>query len=580
MPTVVTLELNADKYHSDLAKAVAESRAAAEQLSAIVGSATPSAEVKVDSSEVDEAIAKVDDLKKNDGKSVNISVNVEQSGNIDGVADKLAEVKKTVGQAPKRTFFGALGGEIKGAWKAMTDFGGGAKKLTAVLGTGAGAIGAFAAGAASLVKLGVMAYDAWRSGLQEASEQIQRNVESVREAAEANEQLRQKSDGYANRLSELSKQERLSNADKVEAIKLIKDLSGAYGDLGVKIDATTGKLVGVDEAMAEKLRRDKKERLGELRREIKNLEADNKVQAERRDTAGVPVWFDGDTRLGGRDEVRDASKKNEENTKRLIELRRKYREVLREDKAGDYLKKREGEKRDIAEAKAKAANEAAVAARRQRFDREHAGAIADEKDPAKRRAMLEEDLRREKDEAARHRAEANKPRTVLDFESAAAALAAAAAAEKKYQESLQRQYELQRQINAEKKKEAEFTGSLADKAKDLAARVAERAGRGREYAEQRALEAAEKRKGGKLTAGESDAVKRLSALEYDMSHADKRGADLAIKTNSLTARGGFRTGAVVPDAQKYTKLAVDVAKRQLTELGKIGQVIAKWDSGG
>ena len=96
--------------------------------------------------------------------------------------------------------------------------------------------------------------------MKEAGELAQRNAANIRETAEANEQLRQKSDGYLSRLSELSSAEQLSSANKAQARKLIADLAKSYGDLGIKLDETTGKLSGVDEAMAKKLQRDKDRR--------------------------------------------------------------------------------------------------------------------------------------------------------------------------------------------------------------------------------------------------------------------------------------------------------------------------------
>ncbi|MBP5216288.1 MAG: hypothetical protein J6038_00445, partial [Bacilli bacterium] len=52
-------------------------------------------------------------------------------------------------------------------------------------------------------------------------------------------------------------------------------------------------LCGVDEAIAKKLALDHKKRIGEWQAEIKNLEDPQKKDRELRDTAGVPIWFDG-----------------------------------------------------------------------------------------------------------------------------------------------------------------------------------------------------------------------------------------------------------------------------------------------
>ena len=49
-------------------------------------------------------------------------------------------------------------------------------------------------------------------------------------------------------LAELSEKETLNNGEMEEANRLIKTLTEKYGDLGISIDATTGKIVGMTSA--------------------------------------------------------------------------------------------------------------------------------------------------------------------------------------------------------------------------------------------------------------------------------------------------------------------------------------------
>ena len=67
------------------------------------------------------------------------------------------------------------------------------------------------------------------------------NASSIREAAQENEELRQKGDSYLAQLEQIASRESLSNANKAEAKKAIGELTKAYGDLGIKLDETTGK---------------------------------------------------------------------------------------------------------------------------------------------------------------------------------------------------------------------------------------------------------------------------------------------------------------------------------------------------
>ena len=55
--------------------------------------------------------------------------------------------------------------------------------------------------------------------------------------------------GYMDRLVEISKYEEIDNATKQEAIRIISLLTSKYGDLGLSIDSTTGKVLGLVEAI-------------------------------------------------------------------------------------------------------------------------------------------------------------------------------------------------------------------------------------------------------------------------------------------------------------------------------------------
>ena len=55
--------------------------------------------------------------------------------------------------------------------------------------------------------------------------------------------------GYMDRLIEISKYEQIDNATKQEAIRIISLLTSKYGDLGLSIDDTTGKVLGLVEAI-------------------------------------------------------------------------------------------------------------------------------------------------------------------------------------------------------------------------------------------------------------------------------------------------------------------------------------------
>lgn len=99
----------------------------------------------------------------------------------------------------------------------------------------------------------------------------------------------------------------------------------------------------------------------------------------------------------------------------------------------------------------------------------------------------------------------------------------------------------------EEKKKAEegrknLNEQLKGKAESLKDTAMRNAGYGREAAQEKALRNAEKTKGSALTEKEKARVIGNADLEWDMEHREApQLGDLAIKTNSLTSRGGFAT---------------------------------------
>ena len=696
MPTVTKITLDASDYRKELEAVVAESRAAAGSLTDL-----PDRQITVtaDTAQVETAVAELTESPP----EITVSVAADPAP-LDTVQEALADTdtsaQKTGGILAKlipvslreqaAQAFGAIREE-------MNKTQGGAGNFLGKFLAGGGAIGIIAAGIASLGKIAVTAYRNWINGMKEAGELAQRNATNIREAAEANEQLRQKSDGYLSRLSELSSAEQLSNANKAEARKLIADLAKSYGDLGIKLDETTGKLSGVDEAMVKKLQRDKDRRIAEMEAELKQLQADNNAQADVRDNAGFKVWgrrgqkdgFLAELTLGGEADAKEAGQKIAENAKRINELRRQIHEQRRTDPGTEYRAKRQAENEDLAERNqernrsfeqrksdyafsvakdidVKIANRRqginAERSSRQRVKAEAAlGSAQTDYEKAKsagnkdgmldaekrilqaKQAILASDekiyaFEQQIDTLNRQRAEAVKKITEqaqyeLDYNKliAAAEFEKAAAlklekelkdqnlklSEEEKQKILEQREALQRQIAEAKEevalqqllvdgkyeeyeleklkleakrqgkklteeetqellgqrkalKEQSLRKNLQDQAFGLYGQAMERAGLGKEFAEQKALRDAEKAKGGKLTEEEMAMVRQMSAISYAMANTrETQLGDTSVKTNSLTARGGFAGGAKLPETDKINREIANTNKQQLEQMKQI-----------
>ena len=153
---------------------------------------------------------------------------------------------------------------------------------------------------------------------------------------------------------------------------------------------------------------------------------------------------------------------------------------------------------------------------------------------------------------------------------------AAYEAEKLRIEAKQKGIELTKKESREILKQQELLKQQAlqksnrDKAQDLKWRAMEAAGKGKEASEQRALWDAEQRKGGQLTDSEIEATKKLHELTWNFDNQRKQDfSSMAIQTNSLTARGGFQTGAAAPDTDKYNRIIADNGKNMLSVVQRI-----------
>lgn len=112
--------------------------------------------------------------------------------------------------------------------------------------------------------------------------------------------------------------------------------------------------------------------------------------------------------------------------------------------------------------------------------------------------------------------------------------------------------------------------SLTEQGRNLVYDAMKKAGLSKEADRQKALDEAEKKRGAKLTENERNYVLSLADLSGQLSavtQPDLKG--LEIRTNELTARGGFSTGAVVPDKDAVNK---KIAENQKTTNDLLTQI--------
>lgn len=432
------------------------------------------------------------------------------------------------------------------------------------------------------------------SGAQEAADAAQKNAEAIRESAAAAEQQRQKNEAnwkslksLKDSLDILSVTEKASNAQKTEAVRLIGLLSKSYGDLGISIDEATGRMQGFDKAYAAALEKDRQNRLNAMKGEYKELES----EIARNNEIIGGFWSSKNDVANAQGNIQNATKRMAElapqihaleksnpgkdytNAAKSAELDRKQNTF---DSAHDQLKEEEQKlkyQQLINEGRIKEANALKLIndAKKQGMELEKSDAewIAERQGKVRMDSYYENEMdslatkKREQELInAGLDEEAEKLRIIMELEKQGAEVS-----DDKVDKIMRERREL---------KSLQLAGSLKEQAYGLQNQAMHKVGLGKEADEQKALRDAEKQKGAKLDENETALVKSIADLTYKMGHETlPQLGDLSIKTNSLTSRGGFASGAVMPDKDAVNKAVARFNQTQCQLLENIKGLIGK-----
>ena len=119
----------------------------------------------------------------------------------------------------------------------------------------------------ALVAIGVKLWDKLTLSAEEYAKKASFEFEQAQKKFNDLTNAQKEDSGYLDRLKEISQEENISNSLKTEAISIIQSLTDRYGDLGISIDVTTGKIHGLDEGMAKA-----NKKMSEFAKEAKRLE--------------------------------------------------------------------------------------------------------------------------------------------------------------------------------------------------------------------------------------------------------------------------------------------------------------------
>ena len=198
-----------------------------------------------------------------------------------------SELKKGLDQAEQSVK--KAGKEMSAATKKLDNFGDNADRAVRAIDSVSGALGQASTGISglagdlislvknpmaaaiaaitALVAVGVKLWDKLTLSAEEYAKKASFEFEQAQKKFNDLTNAQKEDSGYLDRLKEISQEENISNDLKTEAISIIQSLTDRYGDLGISIDVTTGKIHGLDEGMAKA-----NKKMSEFAKEAKRLE--------------------------------------------------------------------------------------------------------------------------------------------------------------------------------------------------------------------------------------------------------------------------------------------------------------------
>ena len=490
-----------------------------------------------------------------------------------------------------------------------------------------GPVVALTAAFGALVSLGVSIWDRMTLSAEEYAKKLDLISQQADKKRASMEKQSAEDSGYMSRLQELADKERLSNEAKTEAASLIQMLNSRYGDLGISIDQVTGKISGMDEAQKRFIERQKQMRMQVLQDQLNAIQSKVMNQGKQATSA----MFIADRWLGGSKDAQKITKSVLGNDKLDIDKKIEYATTLRDEvKTEDEMNKWQAVIDSLEKVKelrkqiqmlqdtgSTTEKEYAVAMQKKtEKSQKKEDFLSAEKESLEIQKMINEG-RTEEAKALKLINEMKKQGVKLSQEEAAEIIKKRqeVASQTYYKDTikdLENQIQIQQMINQGKTEEAQrqqvinelkkrglaydeasvnrimelnrqlgslnLRNSQKKEAESLYNRALRSVGRSKEADEREALQRARDIKGRDLTKAEEQntiALVNLTNRVTELSQELNLG-DLSIKTNDLTRRGGFQSGAAVPNVSRFELLSLERMNQINNTLRDIRQRMGKF----
>lgn len=142
----------------------------------------------------------------------------------------------------------------------------------------------------AVLGLGAAAFQYWTSSAERASDAAADFSRKQREALAAGDERRSQLTQMMDRLRELAAKQQLTNSEQDEARKIVNQLNSAYGDLGITIDKTTGKIEGLTAATRKQIEADLESRVNQLRQAEVAKRSEAKVLMDQAGAVHGDTW--------------------------------------------------------------------------------------------------------------------------------------------------------------------------------------------------------------------------------------------------------------------------------------------------
>ncbi len=243
---------------------------------------------------------------------------------------QLDELQKKNKKPPPTGFFAGLAERINGVSKKA----GGLKQALngSPIAAALTPVGAAMAVVNTLVKAGALLWGSYMEKLQATAKSSRDVSDQLQKLSKINEERRQSDLSAMQQLQMYSTVEKLSNAQKADAEKLINRLNASYKGLGLALDETTGKVTGFDGAFTAMLEKQRQNKISETTAQLRQMEAEYNQLNDVMKNAGVHV---GGFQIGGEQETLQAAERQKELIDQLYEKRKQLNDLKNADPEKD-----------------------------------------------------------------------------------------------------------------------------------------------------------------------------------------------------------------------------------------------------